>query len=175
MPRQRPNSKQARRLSWQAWHDSWGSRTPIFLTQVILGCRPTPDFASIAACWLAQVFGMAILCNRLIGECCALGYRCWNSCGIDVSKKIAADQAVLDGEQQKARRDFEENMATAQRAASRPQEPIIVQVPQAAPEPAIPEAACHQTRLPAYLCFDFRPQGEGRQGAGDDARGRADL
>jgi hypothetical protein len=38
-------------------------------------------------------------------------------CGIDVSKKIG-DQTVLDGEQQKARRDFED-MAPAQRAKTR--------------------------------------------------------
>jgi transposase len=39
---------------------------------------------------------------------------------------IAADQAVLDEEQRRAGRDFDENMAAA--AASRSQEPIIVQV-----------------------------------------------
>lgn len=57
-------------------------------------------------------------------------------CGIDVSKKFAADQAILEEERQKARRDYEENMEAAARAASRPQEPIIVQVPQQAPAPA---------------------------------------
>lgn len=53
-------------------------------------------------------------------------------CGIDVSKKIAADQAILENVQRKAQRDYEENMAAAQRAASRPQQPIVVQVPQPA-------------------------------------------
>jgi hypothetical protein len=38
-------------------------------------------------------------------------------CGIDVSKKIAADQAVLDEQQRQAQRDYEENMAAAQRTA----------------------------------------------------------
>lgn len=33
-----------------------------------------------------------------------------------------------------------------------------MQVPQAAPEPALPEAASRQTRLPAYLGLDFRPR-----------------
>jgi hypothetical protein len=93
----------------------------------------------------------------------------------DVSKKIAADQAGLDEKQQRARRDFEENMITARRAASRPREPIIVQVRQAAPEPELSEAASHQMSSPAYRGFDFRPPGEGRQATGDDARGRADL
>lgn len=71
-------------------------------------------------------------------------------CGIDVSKRIVADQAVLDEEQRKAQRDFEENLAAAERAASRPQEPIIVQVPQAAPEPAAP------TPPPTLNCFTTR-------------------
>jgi hypothetical protein len=72
-------------------------------------------------------------------------------CGTDVSKKIAADQAVLDAEQRKYQRDYEENMAAAQRAASRPQEPIIVQVPQAAPASSLPDPSptvnCFTTRL----------------------------
>jgi hypothetical protein len=71
-------------------------------------------------------------------------------CGIDVSKKIAADQAVLDDERRKAQRDYEENMAAAQRAASRPQEPIIVQVPQVAPEPTAPAPP------PTVNCFTNR-------------------
>jgi hypothetical protein len=71
-------------------------------------------------------------------------------CGIDVSKKIAADQAVLDEEQRKAQRDFQENMAAAQRAASRPQEPIIVQVPQAAPASSLPDPP------PTVNCFTNR-------------------
>jgi hypothetical protein len=68
-------------------------------------------------------------------------------CGIDVSRKIAADQAVLDEEQRRASRDFDENMAAA--AASRSQEPIIVQVPQAGPaDPAPPRPLnCFATRF----------------------------
>jgi hypothetical protein len=68
-------------------------------------------------------------------------------CGIDVSRKIAADQAVLDEEQRRASRDFDENMAAA--AASRSQEPIIVQVPQAAPaDPTPPRPMnCFTSRL----------------------------
>jgi hypothetical protein len=70
-------------------------------------------------------------------------------CGIDVSKKLAADQAVLEEAQRKAARDYDENMAAAQSAASRPQEPIIVQVPQAAPaDPAPPPTLnCFTNRL----------------------------
>jgi hypothetical protein len=71
-------------------------------------------------------------------------------CGIDVSKKIAADDAVLEDAQRKARRDYEENIAAAQRAASRPQEPIIVQVPQAAPASALPDPP------PTVNCFTNR-------------------
>lgn len=72
-------------------------------------------------------------------------------CGVDVSKKIAADQAILNEAQRKARRDYEENMAAAQSAASRPQQPIIVQVPQAASKPAFADEPspvnCLTTRL----------------------------
>ncbi|SDT11951.1 hypothetical protein SAMN05444158_4454 [Bradyrhizobium canariense] len=72
-------------------------------------------------------------------------------CGIDVSKKMAADQALLEDAQRKADRDYEESMAAAQRAASRLEEPIIVQVPQAVPEPAAPAPPptlnCFTTRL----------------------------
>lgn len=68
-------------------------------------------------------------------------------CGIDVSKKIAADQAILQEEGRKARRDYEENMAAAARAASSPQEPIIVQVPQEAPAPVAPPPP------PTVQCF----------------------
>jgi hypothetical protein len=71
-------------------------------------------------------------------------------CGIDVSRKLAADQAVLDEERRKAQRDYEENMAAAQRAASQPQEPIIVQVPQAAPAPIAPAPP------PTVTCFTNR-------------------
>jgi hypothetical protein len=69
------------------------------------------------------------------------------NCGIDVSRKVAADQAVLDEEQRRASRDFDENMAAA--AASRSQEPVIIQVPQAAPaDPAPPRPLnCFTTRL----------------------------
>jgi hypothetical protein len=65
-------------------------------------------------------------------------------------EQIAADQAVLDEEQRKAERDFQENMAAAQRAASRPQEPFIVQVPEAAPESAAPAPS------PTLNCFTNR-------------------
>jgi hypothetical protein len=70
-------------------------------------------------------------------------------CGIDVSKKMAADEAVLKEEQRKADRNYEESMAAAQSAASRSQEPIIVQVPQAAPaDPAPPRPLnCFTNRL----------------------------
>ena len=71
-------------------------------------------------------------------------------CGIDVSKKLAADQALLEGEKRKAQRDFEENMAAAQREASRPREPIIVQVPQAAPASSLPDPQ------PTVNCFTNR-------------------
>jgi hypothetical protein len=72
-------------------------------------------------------------------------------CGIDVSKKIAADQAILEEEGQKARRDYEENMAAALREASRPPQPIIVQVPQAPAQSSLPDPSppvnCFTTRL----------------------------
>jgi hypothetical protein len=71
-------------------------------------------------------------------------------CGIDVSKKMAADLAALEAAQGKADRDYEESMAAAQRAASRLEEPIIVQVPQAAPELATPVPS------PAVNCFTTR-------------------
>ncbi|TKV78004.1 hypothetical protein FDV58_27785 [Bradyrhizobium elkanii] len=71
-------------------------------------------------------------------------------CGIDVGKKIAADQAVLGDEQRKARRDYEENIAAAQRAASQPPEPIIVQVPQATQTPGLPDPP------PTVNCFTNR-------------------
>jgi hypothetical protein len=68
-------------------------------------------------------------------------------CGIDVSKKMAADEAALEEEQRNADRDYEESMAAAQRAAA--QEPIIVQVPQAAPaDPTPPRPLnCFTNRL----------------------------
>jgi hypothetical protein len=60
-------------------------------------------------------------------------------CGIDVSKKMDADQAALEAAHRKKDRDYDEILAAAQRAVSRPQEePIIVQVPQDASEPAAP-------------------------------------
>jgi hypothetical protein len=72
-------------------------------------------------------------------------------CGIDVSKKTAADLAVLDAEQQKSQRDYEENMEAAQRTFSQPHEPIIVQVPDEAPAPMPPAPPstvnCLTTRL----------------------------
>lgn len=65
-------------------------------------------------------------------------------CGIDVSGKMAADRAIVDEEKRRADRDFEDSMIAAQSAASRSREPIIVNVPQAAPEPAsAPPATLH--------------------------------
>jgi hypothetical protein len=70
-------------------------------------------------------------------------------CGIDVRKKMAADQAALEDAQRKAERDYEESMAAAQSAAARSQEPIIVQVPQAAPAGPAPARPlnCFTNRL----------------------------
>jgi hypothetical protein len=70
-------------------------------------------------------------------------------CGIDISKKVTADQAILDGERQKAQQDYEENMAAAQSAASRSREPIIIQVPQTAPADPTPSRPlnCFTSRL----------------------------
>lgn len=73
-------------------------------------------------------------------------------CGIDVSKKFAADLAILDDERWKAQRDYEENMAAPQRAAAfQPQDPIVVQVPQVSstsspPDPS-PPLNCLTTRF----------------------------
>jgi hypothetical protein len=74
-------------------------------------------------------------------------------CGIDVRKKMAADQAALEERQQKADRDYEESMAADQGAASCSEEPIIVQVPQAAPaDPAPPRPLnCFTSRLGAGM------------------------
>ncbi|QAU44204.1 hypothetical protein XH91_01750 [Bradyrhizobium guangzhouense] len=76
-------------------------------------------------------------------------------CGIDVSGKFAADQAVLEDEERAAQRAYQENMEAAvraaERAASAPREPIIVQVPQASPAPSLPDPPrplnCFTTRL----------------------------
>jgi hypothetical protein len=69
-------------------------------------------------------------------------------CGIDVSKKIAADQAILDEAQRKAQRDYEESLAAAQQEEYRSQQPIIVQVPQApAQSPPPPPVNCVTTRF----------------------------
>jgi hypothetical protein len=70
-------------------------------------------------------------------------------CGIDVSKKMSADQAALEEKQRMADRNYEESMAAAQSAAARSQEPIIVQVPQAAPADPAPARAlnCFTSRL----------------------------
>ncbi len=71
-------------------------------------------------------------------------------CGIDISKKLAADQAALEEIQRQSRREFEENMAAAQTSRSR--QPIIVQVPQGSsgqsslPDPS-PPVNCVTTRL----------------------------
>jgi hypothetical protein len=40
-------------------------------------------------------------------------------CGIDISKKVAADQAVLDDERRKALRDYEENSWSGHQAHDR--------------------------------------------------------
>ena len=72
-------------------------------------------------------------------------------CGIDISKKLAADQAALEELQRQSRREFEENMAAAQ--VSRPRQPIIVQVPQGSSDPSSlpdhpsPPVNCVITRL----------------------------
>ena len=58
-------------------------------------------------------------------------------CGIDVSKKLQADQAVLETERQKAQSDYQDNLEAAVRAGSGPHEPIVVQTPQA----DVPQAA----------------------------------
>jgi hypothetical protein len=71
-------------------------------------------------------------------------------CGIDVSEKFAADQAVLNEERRKAQRDYEENMAAALRAPSQPEQPIVVQVPQAAPTSSLPDPP------PTVHCFTNR-------------------
>jgi len=73
-------------------------------------------------------------------------------CGIDISKKLAADQAALEEIRRQSGREFDENMAAAQREASRPPQPIIVQVPQGSsgqsslPDPS-PPVNCLTTRL----------------------------
>jgi hypothetical protein len=70
-------------------------------------------------------------------------------CGVDVSKKMAADEAALEEQQRKADRDYEESVAAAQSAASSSQEPIIVQVPQAAQADPVPPRPlnCFTTRF----------------------------
>jgi hypothetical protein len=61
-------------------------------------------------------------------------------CGIDVSKKLQADQALLDVEQQKAQKDYRENIEAAARAETASHEPIVIQLPYAdAPQPSPPE------------------------------------
>jgi hypothetical protein len=71
-------------------------------------------------------------------------------CGIDISAKVEADQQVWADEKAKADRSYEENMEAAARAASSPQEPIIVQVPQEAPAPIAPAPP------PTVNCFTSR-------------------
>lgn len=72
-------------------------------------------------------------------------------CGIDVSKKFAADQNILDDEQRKAQRDYEEAMDAAQRIVAQPREPIVVQVPQVPAASSLPDPSfplnCLTTRL----------------------------
>lgn len=59
-------------------------------------------------------------------------------CGIDVSKKMDADQAAMEDAHRASQRSWDDIMDAAQSAASRDQDPIIVEVPQAASEPAAP-------------------------------------
>jgi hypothetical protein len=70
-------------------------------------------------------------------------------CGIDVSKKMDADQAAMDEAHRKTQLEYDEILAAAQSAASRDPDPIIVQVPQAAPaDPAPPRSLnCFTTRF----------------------------
>jgi hypothetical protein len=72
-------------------------------------------------------------------------------CGINVSKKIEADQAVLDDEQRKNQQDYEENIAAAQREALRPQPSIVIEVPQEPAQSTLPAPSppvtCLTTRL----------------------------
>jgi len=60
-------------------------------------------------------------------------------CGIDVSKKMAADEAVLEKAKSDADRAYDENMAAAAAASRYRDDPVIVEVPQgAAADPAPP-------------------------------------
>jgi hypothetical protein len=72
-------------------------------------------------------------------------------CGIDISKKFAADQAALEEVRRQSNQEFEENLAAARRETSRPQQPIIVQVPQAPAQSSLPDpsppVSCFTTRL----------------------------
>lgn len=73
-------------------------------------------------------------------------------CGIDVSKKMDADQAAMLDAHRASQRGLDDIMDAAQRAASSaPREQIIVNVPQAAPEPApalpAPPVNCLTTHL----------------------------
>ena len=99
--------------------------------QVIIGARPTDR-------------GMTRIGLLLLQQ---------HHCGIDVNAKIQADQAVLEEAQRKSQREYEQNMEAALRAASRPQEPIVIQVPQAAPSSSIPDPS------PTVNCFTNRSGG----------------
>ena len=70
-------------------------------------------------------------------------------CGIDVSKKMDADQAAIEEAHRKVQREYDEMLDAAQSAASRGPDSIIVQVPQAAPaDPAPPRPFnCLTTRF----------------------------
>jgi hypothetical protein len=70
-------------------------------------------------------------------------------CGIDVSKKMDADQAAMEDAHRASQRSWDDIMDAAQSAASRSQEPIIVQVPQAAPADPAPSRPlnCFTSRL----------------------------
>lgn len=70
-------------------------------------------------------------------------------CGIDVSKKMDADQAAIEEAHRKVQREYDEMLDAVQSAASRGPDSIIVQVPQAAPaDPAPPRPLnCFTNRL----------------------------
>ena len=71
-------------------------------------------------------------------------------CGIDISNKLAADQAALEEIRRQSGREFDENMAAAQREESRPPQPIIVQVPQGSSGPSSPPQRVTHNRNPFW-------------------------
>lgn len=74
-------------------------------------------------------------------------------CGIDISKKMAADQAIADDEARMAQRAYDEYIAATPPEAFQPQQPIILQVPSTNSEPALPMPA------PPTNCFTARFRG----------------